>query len=74
MSISNKYGIPEETFKKMVNDGLISCSWPVYDEVYTEYKRQMSVPGAITSRVEIQVADKFKMSDRNVRKIVKRFS
>lgn len=36
--LSNKYNIPEETVKKMIQDGVISCSWPGYEEVYNLWK------------------------------------
>lgn len=36
--LSNKYNIPEETVKKMIQDGVVSCSWPGYEEVYSLWK------------------------------------
>lgn len=42
MSISNKYGIPQETVTRMVKDGVLSCSWPFYEEVYYHYKKLKS--------------------------------
>lgn len=31
--LANKYNIPEETVKQMIKDGVVSCSWPTYDEI-----------------------------------------
>lgn len=31
--LSDKYGLPEETVKKMMRDGVISCSWDTYDQI-----------------------------------------
>lgn len=34
MSIINeRYGVPEETVKKMMKDGVISCCWNTYDQI-----------------------------------------
>lgn len=37
MSLSKKYAISEETIKKMVRDGVISCSWAGRESVYKCY-------------------------------------
>lgn len=70
MSISNKYNIPQETVNKMVKDGVISCSWPRYEEIYTMFKNSMQVPGAIKSRVVLDIAAKSGVSERHVRTII----
>ncbi len=31
--LSEKYNIPEDTIKKMIKDGVVSCSWNVYDTI-----------------------------------------
>lgn len=31
--LSDKYNIPEEAVKKMMKDGVISCSWDVCDTI-----------------------------------------
>jgi len=31
--LSDKYGVPQETIKKMMKSGVISCSWEGYEEV-----------------------------------------
>lgn len=38
MTLSAKYNVPEETIKKMIKDGVISCSWNNYERV-SEMKR-----------------------------------
>jgi len=70
MSLSNKYNIPQETVNKMVRDGVISCSWPAYEQIYAMYKKSMSIPGAIKSRVVVELADKVGYSERQVRAII----
>lgn len=70
MSLSNKYNIPQETVNKMVKDGVISCSWPAYEQIYDMYRKSMSMPGAIKSRVVIEVAEKVGYSERRVREII----
>jgi hypothetical protein len=32
--LSKKYDVPPETIKRMIKDGVISCSWSTYDEVH----------------------------------------
>lgn len=73
MSLDKKYNIPEETFKKMVRDGVISCSvarhYEIYD-YYQQYKR--SAQGSCKSAMDIyySVAQEFRISEVMVRKIV----
>lgn len=31
--LSDKYKIPEPTIKNMIKDGVISCSWSLYEDV-----------------------------------------
>lgn len=33
MILSEKYNIPEETIKRMMKDGVISCSWDICDDI-----------------------------------------
>lgn len=33
MTLSDKYGVPNDTIKKMIKDGVISCSWNNYERV-----------------------------------------
>ncbi len=72
MSISNKYNIPQETVKRMIDDGFLSCSIPKYEEIYEMFQSSMRVPGAIKSRVILTIADKSGYSERQVRTIIER--
>jgi hypothetical protein len=71
MSLEKKYQIPAETIKKMVNDGIISCSvnnqYEVFD-FYQQYKN--SNPCLKLYEIEIDVADKFKLAPRTIRHII----
>lgn len=35
--LSDKYNLPPDTIKKMISNGVISCSWVGYEEVYKLY-------------------------------------
>lgn len=59
--LSEKYNIPAETVNKMIKDGVISCSWSNYEEVYQLFKKGMS-----TSEISFHT----RMSERNVRYIL----
>lgn len=61
--LSNKYNIPQETVDKMIKDGVISCSWPNYEQVYELFKKGMS-----TSEISFHTG----MSQRNVRYVIAR--
>lgn len=41
--LSDKYKIPEPTIKNMIKDGVISCSWVGWEEVYKLHKEGKSV-------------------------------
>jgi hypothetical protein len=72
MSLSDKYGIPEEKIKLLIKDGIISCSYSKYEEVVYIYKRNitngMSNPDAISN-----AADSVKLSERQVYRIIHKF-
>lgn len=70
MSLSNKYNIPQSTVNKMIQDGFLSCSIPKYEEIYDMFQKSMQVPGAIKSRVILNIADKTGYSERQVRTII----
>jgi hypothetical protein len=70
MSLSDKYNIPQSTVNKMIQDGLISCSWPQYEEIYTMFKKGMTVPGAIKTKVILEVSEKTGVSERHIRTII----
>lgn len=71
MSISNKYNIPLETVKKMVKDGVISCSAVRYEEVYEEYKKyKLASPDKSDSQIFYDMSDQMNMTDAAIKKIV----
>jgi hypothetical protein len=57
-NLSNKYNIPAETLKKMLKDGVISCSWARWEEIYDCYKKQLSISGSRGEAVNITSVDK----------------
>ncbi len=63
--LSDKYGIPEETVKLMVKDGVISCSMPMYHEIVYHYKKSQSLQ---------KTADEFNISRTRVWEIVHQFN
>lgn len=71
MSLSKKYNVPQETITKMVQDGVISCSWPRYEEIYAQFK---SLTNSGLSSVEAcyQIAEKEGINERTVRNMVYR--
>lgn len=70
MSLSEKYKVPQETIKKMVNDGVISTTWPAYEDIYAMYKQSMSIGGKSKTQIFYEISEKMKMSDQTVKKIV----
>lgn len=70
MSLSEKYKIPKETIKKMINDGVISCSWPMYEEIYAMYKQSMSIGGKSKTQIFYEIAEAKKVSERTVKNII----
>lgn len=67
MSLSNKYNIPQETLKKMYRDGVISCKWSQYEEVYDTFK---SRTGKSKSDIYMDIAAEMNISARTVRLMV----
>ena len=65
--ISKKYNVSEESFRAMVKDGVISTSWPFYEEVIIFYRRNGSNPEAVK-----MAADKFRIHETTVYKIIKK--
>lgn len=41
--LSEKYNLPPETLKKMTKDGVISCVWSGYEDVYRLWKEGKSM-------------------------------
>ena len=40
--ICKKYNLTQDQFKKMVQDGVISTTYPHYDEIYESFKLNLS--------------------------------
>lgn len=73
MSLSKKYNIPKETVQKMVNDGVISCSWPMYEEIYDMYQRSMAVGGKTKTEIFYEISEAKNVSKRTVEYVIARF-
>jgi hypothetical protein len=69
MSLSNKYNIPQSTVNKMVKDGVISCTWPRYEEVYDMYKSYSS-SGKTKTEIYYEIAERTRISEHTVKMIV----
>lgn len=69
MSLSNKYNVPQETIKKMINDGVISCSWPKYEEIYAMYTNEVKT-GKTKTLIYYEIAEKKKMPETTVKSII----
>lgn len=59
--LSDKYKIPEMVVKSMIKDGVISCSWALYDDVRRLKREGKSVA---------EIADTLNISLRYVYKII----
>lgn len=66
MSLSNKYGIPQETVKRMVQDGVISCSWPLYEDVYARYQELLKT-GQSKNQIYYQISEEKSIPERTIR-------
>lgn len=73
MSLSKKYNIPKETIQKMVNDGVISCSWPMYEEIYNMYQASMAIGGKTKTEIFYEIAEAKKVSTETVKHAVNKF-
>lgn len=69
MSLSNKYGIPQETVNQMIKDGVISCKYPRYEEVYNLFLTY-SGSGKTKTDIYYEMGEKLKMSSESIKKIV----
>jgi len=63
--LSEKYGIPEDTVKKLMKDGIISCKWSAYDQVAKLKREGKSVN---------QIADETNYSEGEIYRIFKRLT
>jgi hypothetical protein len=69
MKLCNRYNIPESTIQNMVKDGVISNSWPLYEEIYALYL-SLKNPGKSKSSICREISDSRNMSEHTVRAIV----
>ncbi len=69
--LSKKYDVPEDKLKNMMNDGVISCSWEGYEEVYYHYKELKKTQG--TESAVIQTTVDKNISRRMVYNIIAKF-
>lgn len=67
--LSNKYGVPEDTVKKMIRDGVIACSWSKYEEVYTAYQK-LKNSGSPKYKIYMDISIELGVSERTVKDIV----
>jgi len=67
--LSNKYGVPEPTIKKMINDGVISCSWTKYDEVYDLYQK-LKKTGVTKYKMYMDISIELNINERTVKDII----
>lgn len=72
MTIAEKYGLNEETIKKMIRDGIIPCHVTKHEQVYNLFqvgiKAGLSKPQAIAN-----AAEEYKLSERMVYFIINKF-
>lgn len=73
MSLSKKYDIPQETVKKMINDGWITCSAPMYEKIYADFVKSTSSSYKSLTAVYNEVAEKNRVSEKTVRDVVHKF-
>lgn len=62
--LSDKYNVPQSVIKNMMQDGVISCSWATWEEVYRLHKEGKSVG---------DIAHECRIAYRTVHHILKKF-
>lgn len=70
MSLSKKYGIPQEKIKNLIDDGWISCSVPMYERIYDDFQKSMTIGGKSITAIYYEVADRNGVSEKTVRDVV----
>lgn len=73
MSLSKRYGIPEDAVKKMIKDGWITCSAPMYEKIYDDFVKSTSCSYKSLTAVYNEVAEKNHVSEKTVRDVVHKF-
>lgn len=72
MSLENTYGVPRETIKKMVRDGVISCSIISHVEVWDMYKSRVGKFDTLHEIcVDISLSSSYQVD--NIKKIIQKF-
>ncbi len=69
--LAEKYNIPPEVVKKMVNDGVISCSWPMRDDIYDMYKK-LSASGKSQGDIIYEIAQAKHVSESTVKQTIQK--
>lgn len=71
MSLDKKYNIPAETVKRMVNDGVISCSVLRHHEIFDVYQSiKAADPSRRTWDIYCDVANECHVQPELVKKVV----
>jgi len=71
MSILNRLGISEEQKKALVDRGIISISVIRGLEIYDRYCELRSRSSESDAKIFLNMSDEFKMSDSNIKRIVR---
>lgn len=72
MSLEKYYGVPRETIKKMIRDGVISCSLESHLEVYEMYKARVGKFETLHDIcVDISQSSTYQVD--NIKKIIQKF-
>lgn len=70
--LAEKYCIPTEAVYKMVKDGVISCSWPMRDDIYEMY---LNLKGKKKyAEIVRQISEEKRVSESTVQKAIQRLS
>lgn len=70
MKLCNRYNIPQETINQMVKDGVISCTWPMYEEIYTMFESRKGTKSK--EQIYMDIAEMKNMSPRTVRYMIEK--
>jgi hypothetical protein len=74
MSLSKKYGIPQEKIDQLVKDGVISCSWPRHEDIYRMFQETRAATGKSTRSIAYEISAKTNLSVRTVQYIIEKLS
>lgn len=69
--LAKRYNLTEEQYKKMVDDGVISTSYPRYDEIYECFKE--SLKNCSQSEAVYIVQEKMRVSRTTVYSVIAKF-